>query len=117
MDRAISTLSQKLLDVLEQLLQLPGGDLRATLSRVSDVIARSSGADKVDAFLYEESRDSLVAVGSSTQPLSQLQRELGLDVLQLSNGGKTVSVYRTGETYLSGRVGEDAQELPGIRDA
>ena len=117
MDRATSTLSQRLLDVLEQLFQLPGGDVKATLSRVSDVIARSSGADKVDAFLYEPRRDSLVAVGSSTQAMSQLQHELGLDVLALSNGGRSVEVYRTGETYLSGRVEEDRGELPGLRDA
>ena len=117
MDRATSTLSQRLLDVLEQLLQLPGGDLKTTLSRVSDAIARSSGADKVDAFLYDASRDSLVAVGSSTQPMSQLQRELGLDVLQLSNGGRTVAVYKTGKTYLSGRVGDDTDELRGLREA
>ena len=117
MDRATSTLSQRLLDVLEQLLQLPGGDLEATLSRVSDVIARTSGADKVDAFLYDPRRDSLVAVGSSTQPMSQLQHELGLDVLQLSNGGHTVNVYRNGETYLCGHVDEDKDELRGIREA
>lgn len=117
MDRATSTLSQRLLDVLEQLLQLPGADLKATLSRVSDVIARSSGADKVDAFLYEPGRDSLVAVGSSTQPMSQLQHELGLDVLALSNGGRTVEVYKNGQTYLSGRVDEDMSELRGLRDA
>jgi two-component system OmpR family sensor kinase len=116
-DRAISTLSQRLLDVLEQLLGLPGGDLKATLSRVSDVIARNSGADKVDAFLYDASRDSLVAVGSSTQALSMLQRELGLDVLQLSNGGCTVSVYKSGETYLSGHVDQERDELRGIREA
>jgi signal transduction histidine kinase len=117
MDRATSTLSQRLLDVLEQLLQLTGADLKAALSRVSDVIARSSAADKVDAFLYDASRDSLAAAGSSTQPLSQLQRELGLDVLQLSNGGRAVNVYRTGETYLSAHVDQDEEELPGIRDA
>jgi two-component system OmpR family sensor kinase len=116
-DRAVSTLSQKLLDVLEQLLQLPGGDLKATLTRVSDVIAHSSGADKVDAFLYDERRDSLVAVGTSTQALSQLQRELGLDVLAVSNGGCTVAVYQTGETYLSGRVDEDEGEVRGVREA
>ena len=103
MDRAISTLSQKLLDVLEQLLQLPAGDMKATLNRVSDVIARSSGADKVDAF--DAARDSLVAVGTSTQAMSQLQRQLGLDVLPVSNGGQTVSVYQTGRTYLNGRKG------------
>ncbi|HEX7053287.1 MAG TPA: GAF domain-containing sensor histidine kinase [Burkholderiales bacterium] len=117
MDRATSTLSQRLLDVLEQLLQIPGGDLRATLSRVSDVLARSSGADKVDAFLYDPGRDSLVAVGSSTQPMSQLQRQLGLDVLPLSNGGRAVEVYRTGKTFCSGRIEQDGAELPGIRDA
>jgi len=68
-DRAISTLSQKLLDVLEQLLQLPAGDMKATLNR------------------------------------AQLQRQLGLDVLPVSNGGQTVSVYQTGRTYLNGRKG------------
>ncbi|HET7670595.1 MAG TPA: GAF domain-containing sensor histidine kinase [Burkholderiales bacterium] len=117
MDRAVSGLSQKLLDVLEELLRLPAGDLKATLSHAADLIARLSGADKVDAFLYDPGRDSLVAVGSSTQPLSQLQRQLGLDVLQISNGGRVVHVFKTGETYLNGRVDQDMQELPGIRDA
>lgn len=117
MDRAASLLSQRLLDVLEQLLLLTGTDLKATLARVSDVIARASGADKVDAFLYDRARDSLVAVGSSTQPLSMLQREYGLDVLPLSNGGRTVSVFRTGQSFVEGRVDQDQQELPGIREA
>ncbi|MBW8904115.1 MAG: HAMP domain-containing histidine kinase [Betaproteobacteria bacterium] len=117
MDRAGSLLSQRLLDVLEQLLRLPGGDMKATLSHVSDVIARASGADKVDAFLYDAARDSLVAVGSSTQPLSMLQREYGLDVLPVSNGGRTVRVFVDGETFLHGHIDQDADELPGIREA
>ena len=117
MDRASSLLSQRLLDVLEQLLQLPAGDLRATLSHVSDVIARAAGADKVDAFLYDATRDSLVALGSSTQPLSMLQREYGLDVLPVSNGGRTVKVFQTGETFVNGAVHQDESEIPGIRDA
>jgi signal transduction histidine kinase len=117
LDRATSTLSERLLDVLEQLLALPAGDVKATLSRVSDVVARTSSADKVDAFVYDAARDSLVAVGSSTQPLSQLQRQLGLDVLPVSNGGRSIGVFRTGETYLSGRVHEDPEEVPGIREA
>src|SRR6185503_13598581 len=112
-----SLLAQRRVEVLEQLLRLPGGDMKATLSHASDVIARVSGADKVDSFLYDPARDSLVAVGTSTQPLSARQRELGLDVLQLSNGGRTVNVYKTGQTYLNNAVGEDKDELPGIRDA
>jgi two-component system, OmpR family, sensor kinase len=112
-----SSLSQRRLDVLEQLLRLPAGDLKATLAHASDVIAAISGSDKVDAFLYDRGRDCLVAVGSSTQPLSMLQRELGLDVLQLSNGGRAVTVFKTGETYRHGRVDQDTAELPGVRQA
>jgi hypothetical protein len=45
-------------------------------------------ADKVDAFLYDASRDSLVAVGVSTQPLSALEKRFGVDGLPVSNGGR-----------------------------
>src|SRR4051812_42194782 len=116
MDRASSSLSQRLLDVLEQLLELPAGDLKSTLAHVSDVIARASGSDKVDAFLYDRDRDSLVAVGSSTQSLSMLQRELGLDVLPLTNGGRVVHVFKTGRTYMNGHLDADPEELPGIKE-
>jgi signal transduction histidine kinase len=56
-------------------------------------------------------------VGASTQPLSALQRRLGLDVIALSNGGRSAQVYLTGERYHSGRVEEDLDELPGVREA
>jgi len=90
--------------------------MKATLSHASDVIAAVSGADKVDAFLYDRRRDSLVAVGSSTQPLSAQQRALGLDVLQISNGGRVVHVYKTGRTFRNGRVDQDESELQGIKE-
>jgi signal transduction histidine kinase len=111
------SLPERQLDLLEALLRIPAGNLQATLSHVSDLVAGATGADKIDAFLYDKARDSLVAVGSSTQPLSALQRQLGLDVLPLSNGGRTVNVFRTGETYVNGRVGEDTDELRGIKEA
>src|SRR5678810_787668 len=106
--RAGSALSEKRLEVLEQLLRLPGGDMKATLSHASDVIARVSGSDKVDAFLYDPGRDTLVAVGSSTQPLSALQRRHGLDVLPLSNGGCTVNAFKSGETFHTGHLEAEA---------
>lgn len=115
MDAAYS-LAQRQLEVLEALLRAPAGDLAATLAHVSDVVAAATGADKVDAFLYDAARDSLVAVATSTQPLSALQRQLGLDVLALSNGGRVVQVYKTGQTFLTGRLDEDAEELRGIRE-
>jgi signal transduction histidine kinase len=110
-------LAERQLDILEALLRVPSGNVAATLSHVSDLVARATGVDKVDAFLYDPARDSLVAVGSSAQPLSVLQRQLGLDVLPLSNGGRTVSVYRTGETFSTGRLDQDTEELKGIKEA
>ena len=111
------SLAERQLDLLEALLRIPAGNLQATLSHASDLIAGATGADKIDAFLHDKRRDSLVAVGSSTQPLSALQRQLGLDVLPVSNGGRTVAVFTDGKTYASGAVGEDAEELRGIKDA
>ena len=108
---------QRQLELLEALLRLPAGDMKATLEHVGNLIAGATGADKIDAFLYDAARDSLVAVGTSTQPLSALQRQLGLDVLQISNGGRVVHVYKTGETFMTGRLDQDEAELPGVKQA
>jgi two-component system OmpR family sensor kinase len=108
---------QRQLELLEALLRLPAGDLKTTLDHVGNLIAGATGADKIDAFVYDAARDSLVAVGTSTQPLSALQRQLGLDVLQVSNGGRVVHVYKTGQTFISGRLDEDDGELAGIKQA
>jgi len=106
----------RLLDTLERLLQSPAADLRIALSHASDAVAEALRADKVDAFLYEPSRDSLVAVGTSNQPLSGLQRRLGLDVLPLSNGGRVVHVFNTGATFVTGHLERDMEELRGVRE-
>jgi signal transduction histidine kinase len=108
---------QRLLELLEALLRLPAGDLKATLDHVANLVAEATGADKIDAFLYDPARDSLVAVGTSTQPLSALQKQHGLDVLQISNGGRVVHVFKTGKTFLTGELDKDMEELPGIREA
>jgi two-component system, OmpR family, sensor kinase len=112
-----TNLAARQLELLEALLRIPAENPASTLTHVSDVAAAAIGADKVDAFLYDPARDSLVAVGSSTQPLSALQRQLGLDVLQISNGGRAVHVYKTGETFVSGALDQDAEELKGIKEA
>jgi two-component system OmpR family sensor kinase len=106
---------QRQLELLEALLRLPAGDLKTTLDHVGNLIAGATGADKIDAFVYDAARDSLVAVGTSTQPLSALQRQLGLDVLQISNGGRVVHVFKTGQTFMTGRLDEDESELLGVK--
>ena len=112
-----TSLAQRYLEVLEALLGIPVGNLHSTLSHVGDVVAAVTGADKIDVFLYDPARDSLVAVGTSTQPLSALQRQLGLDVLQISNGGRVVHVYKTGKTFVTGALDKDPEELKGVKEA
>jgi two-component system OmpR family sensor kinase len=97
------------------LLGIEVADLEMALTHSCDVIADALKADKVDAFLYEPGKDTLMALGSSTQPLSMLQKKLGLDLLPVSNGGRVVSVYQTGETYANGRVEDDPEELKGLK--
>ena len=115
MDPATSV-PQRQLDLLKALLRIPGADPRTTLTHAADLVAAATSADKVDAFVYDAGRDSLNAVGTSTQPLSALQRQLGLDVLPLSNGGRVVYVYKTGKTFLTGRLRDDADELRGVKE-
>lgn len=103
--------------MLESLLRLPAGDLKATLNHVANLLAAATQADKVDAFVYDPARDSLVAIGTSTQPLSALERKHGLDVLPLANGGCTAQVFRTGKTFCTGHLEREADELRGVKDA
>jgi len=103
------------LEILERLLAVEVADLETALTHSCDVIAEALHADKVDAFLYQPAKDTLVALGSSTQPLSALQKRLGLDVLPVSNGGRVVYVYETGETFVTGRLDQDPEELRGVK--
>src|SRR5688572_21117786 len=101
---------------LQRLLEIPAADLHSALNHASNALADAFSADKVDAFLYDETRDSLVALGTSMQPLSDLQKNLGLDVLPVSNGGRVVHVYKTGEVFRTGNLQADPGELAGIKE-
>jgi two-component system OmpR family sensor kinase len=106
-----------LLRTLEQLLELSSADLGLALAQASDLVAAALKADKVDMFMYEPARDSLVALGSSHQPLSDLQRRHGLDVLPVSNGGRAVQAFQEARTFMSGHTDRDPEELRGIKEA
>src|SRR3954453_19627549 len=106
---------ERLLQVLEGLLAIPAADLETALIDVCNQVARALDADKVDAFLYHPEKDTLVAIGSSTQPLSALQKRSGLDVLPRSNGGRVVWVFNEGKTFPTGHLDEDPEELRGVK--
>lgn len=101
---------------LERLLAISAAEPVEALIATADLVAEAFGAEKVDVFLFDAARDTLVALGSSTQPLSALQKKHGLDTLAIGNGGRTVEVFLTGRTYVSGDVDQDREELRGIRE-
>jgi two-component system, OmpR family, sensor kinase len=104
------------LRTVQRLLEIPAANLETALTHASDAVADALAADKVDAFLYDETRDSLCALGVSTQPLSNLQRRLGLDVLPVSNGGSVVAVYVSGEPLVVADLREMEDELRGVKE-
>src|SRR5947209_17278203 len=103
--------SNRLLETLERLLAIPAAELDNALSYACNAVGDALHADKVDAFLYDDSRDCLVALGTSSTSLSTLQKKLGLDVLPVSNGGRVVYVYKTGNTFVTGHLTDDPEEL------
>jgi two-component system, OmpR family, sensor kinase len=105
----------RLLETLEKLLEVPSAELETALTHACNAVADALHADKVDAFLYQESKQTLVALGTSTQPLSSLQKKMGLDVLPIANGGRAVHVFQTGHTFVTGRLDEDPEELRGVK--
>jgi two-component system OmpR family sensor kinase len=104
----------RLLWTLEHLLGIEVAGLDDALAEATDRIAVALGADKVDAFLYAPSIDTLVAAGTSNTPMGHRQHALGLDRLPVSNGGSAAKVFTTGEDYLTGHSEDDPNELPGI---
>ncbi len=104
------------LTTLEGLLAIQSTEVRSALDQASDLVATTLGADKVDVFLYDANIDTLVALGTSNTPMGRQQQALGLDRLPLSNGGKTVEVFQTGEPFLTGHLEHDPDELPGVKE-
>jgi two-component system OmpR family sensor kinase len=105
---------ERLLAILERLLELEPTGLQHALESAAQLVAEALGADKVDAFLHDPGIDSLVAVGTSDTPMGRKQHAIGLDRLPLANGGRLVEVFRAGASYRTGRADEDPAELVGM---
>lgn len=114
LEHGLAGTQDRLLTLLERLLQVQAADLQAALTEVANVVAAELGADKVDAFLLEPATQTLVAAGTSETPMGRKERALGLDRLPLANGGRTVEVFQTWALYLTGHADHDPGELLGV---
>ena len=105
----------RLLTILEGLLELPATDVTATLNQATSLIAEVFAADKVDVFFHDWASETLVALGTSDTPLGRKQHAIGMDRLPLANRGRTVEVFLTGASYLTGHADQDPEEIMGIK--
>ena len=106
-----------LLETLRQLLTIEATDLKSALDQVGTLLSDVLQADKVDVLLYDATIDSLVALGRSKTPLAAKQHQLGLDRIAVSNGGRIVEVFQTGEPYLTTHADRDPGMPRGDVDA
>lgn len=109
-ERHVRSTASRLLATVDSLLELNAVDLKTALEQAAQAVAEVYGADKVDVLLYDASIDCLVAVGTSDTPMGRLEHQLGLHELALSKGGRTVHVYTTGESFVSGDAMSDPYE-------
>ena len=105
----------RLLTTLEGLLELPATDVTATLNQATSLIAEVFSADKVDVFFHDWASETLVALGTSDTPLGRKQKAIGMDRLPLANRGRTVEVFLSGTSYLTGHADQDPEELVGVK--
>jgi two-component system OmpR family sensor kinase len=100
--------------MLQEFLRLPALDVEDAMTAAADRVRELLACEKVDTFVIDENKRSLVALGTSPTPLGALQKKLGLDFVSLANGGRAVAVFQTGTPFLTGRADQDPDELPGV---
>lgn len=101
-------------ETLERLLAIRASTVRDALTQAAHLLAEALGCDKLDAFLYEQESDSLVALGTSDTPMGRREHALGLDRMPIANGGHTVMVFQSGTPFHTGHADLDPIVLPGF---
>jgi two-component system OmpR family sensor kinase len=103
----------RFLETLQRLLGIRAPELRPALDAASTLVNEALHADKVDVFLYEARRESLVAMGTSDTEVGRHEHAIGMDRLPVVNDGPVVRVFQTGAPYLTGRADLEPDQLPG----
>lgn len=107
----------RLLFILERLLQIESIEIKAILNAAAQLIAEELSAEKVDVFLYNPAIQTLEALGTSYTPLERRRHAPGLDRIPLINGGYIVKVFQSGDSYLTGRLDQDPDRIVDMSSA
>src|SRR3954462_14284808 len=85
-DRSSPTVSDdRLFDTLIRLHAIASPELRPALDQAANLVSDALDADKVDIFIHESAKVSLVALATTQTPMGRRHHELGLHRLPLAN--------------------------------
>jgi two-component system OmpR family sensor kinase len=105
---------RQLLALLEELSAIAPASVDVVLTQSADRVSSAFRAEKVDAFLYEQASQSLVAIGTSQTELARLQKSVGLDRLALANADPMAKVFESGVPYHEGHIDQDPAQPRGV---
>ena len=112
---AVGLREDRLLSMLERLLELPTNDVNSTLYQTTQLVAEVLAADKVQAFLHDTATDALVAPDVLDMPVEIRQDAPAIHQLLLVHGGHIAEVFLSGVPYLSGHVDQDSEDTLGMQ--
>lgn len=112
---AVGLREDRLLSMLERLLELPTNDVNSTLYQTTQLVAEVLAADKVQAFLHDTATDALVAPDVLAMPVEIRQDAPAIHQLLLVHGGHIAEVFLSGIPYLSGHVDQDSEDTLGMQ--
>ncbi len=102
----------ELIQLLHTIAAIPASESAEDLAHtITDQLSAITHADIASIFLHSAATDELVAFGSSTTPLGQLQHEHGMDHLPLATSGPLLQVLQQNTPLLLGS-GVDIVALP-----
>ncbi len=114
-EEATNERQERLLTMLERLLELPSAAVTSTLHQAVQQVMNVLAADKMDTLFLDSTNETLVAFSVSDTPMGRRQRAIGMDRMPLANGGSAVEVFLSGNPYFNNHVDQDPNELIGVK--
>lgn len=111
----INERQDRLLTMLEHLLELPVSAVHFMLDQAVQQVREVLAADLVAFFFHDPTNETLMALNISDTPMGRQQRAIGMDRLPLANGGSVVEVFLSGVSAFTTHADRDPNELLGIK--
>ncbi len=106
--------TEQRLTTLEQLLAIRRLPLSVVVDRACLILQDVLDVDTANVYRYNAALNALVVESAFTTPMAHHQQAIGLDRLAISEGGRVVEVFQTGNPYHTGYAERDAAVRAGF---